>query len=242
MIMTTGPISHHGPTITRGIRTASLGQVMVEGELVPCEQVARALELKRQINRKLGQILVELGTLDPEDLEAVLKLQDELNDVHAASHLVVGIRFRLGQLLLELKRITPQQLGSALEERRKTGEKLGAVLLRLGWVDPEELDAALELQRRADKKIPEARLRLGEILVATGHISRKEMDEALTRQKQVGMSLAKESVADGNVGDKSRDRTSASARGSQFERGDFGDCQQPQKPDNPPCAQGFCLS
>ncbi|WP_438314262.1 type IV-A pilus assembly ATPase PilB [Candidatus Caldatribacterium sp. SIUC1] len=53
---------------------------------------------------------------------------------------------RLGEILLAKYTITPEQLERALEEQRKTGEKLGEVLQRMGLVESKEVYEALAEQ------------------------------------------------------------------------------------------------
>ncbi|WP_017872502.1 type IV-A pilus assembly ATPase PilB [Candidatus Caldatribacterium saccharofermentans] len=53
---------------------------------------------------------------------------------------------RLGEILLAKYTITPEQLERALEEQRKTGEKLGEVLQKMGLVESKEVYEALAEQ------------------------------------------------------------------------------------------------
>lgn len=53
---------------------------------------------------------------------------------------------RLGEILLAKYRITPEQLESALEEQKKTGEKLGEILQKMGLVESKEVYGALAEQ------------------------------------------------------------------------------------------------
>jgi type IV pilus assembly protein PilB len=53
---------------------------------------------------------------------------------------------RLGEILLAKYRIAPEQLESALEEQKKTGEKLGEILQKMGLVESKEVYGALAEQ------------------------------------------------------------------------------------------------
>ncbi len=53
---------------------------------------------------------------------------------------------RLGDLLLEVGMITQEQLNSAMDNQKKTGEKLGNVLTKLGYVSEDDIIQVLEFQ------------------------------------------------------------------------------------------------
>lgn len=53
---------------------------------------------------------------------------------------------KIGQLLKELKVVDEQQLSLALEEQRRTKERLGSLLIRMGFLTPEDLDYLLARQ------------------------------------------------------------------------------------------------
>jgi hypothetical protein len=151
-------------------------------------------------NRQLAQALLDLGILEPHDLAAVLHIEDSLTRLEDAVALAAGMRQKLGSLLCTAQRISPQQLEDALGEQHKSGEMLGDVLIRMGWLTPPERDAALAFQEHQSSRQPTTgRLRLGEILVATGQISRSQLDAALERQRRSGRKLGEELLAAGDV-------------------------------------------
>jgi hypothetical protein len=151
-------------------------------------------------NRQIAQMLLELGILEPEDLAAVHLIEDGLTRLEDAVALAAGMRQKLGSLLCTAKRISPPQLEHALEEQQKSGEKLGDVLVRRGWLTPQERDAALAFQDHQSGRQPgTGRLRLGEILIATGQISRSQLDAALERQRRSGRQLGEELLTAGDV-------------------------------------------
>ncbi|MNK68043.1 bacteriophage N4 adsorption protein B [compost metagenome] len=113
------------------------------------------------------------------ELKAVLASQADLTDADE----VAGVRQRLGDLLLKSKRITSRQLDRALDEQKRTNERLGEVLVRFNLISPFELEAVLALQEDMSNGAMAARFMLGEILVATGTISRKQLETALADQR-----------------------------------------------------------
>ncbi len=54
---------------------------------------------------------------------------------------------RIGQLLVEYKIITPEQLDEAMEEQKKTGERLGSILIKKGYVTVEDFEYLLSRQK-----------------------------------------------------------------------------------------------
>lgn len=154
-----------------------------------------ALGEQSRSNRQLGEVLVDLGVLDPADLKAVLALQESLSRQNEALRLAAGIRLRLGEMLLRAERITHAQLDAALAEQARTGEALGHILIRHGWIEPGELHAVLEFQRRQAGEAPTCgQLKLGELLVATGQITREQLEQGLSRQRQSGKKLGEDLV------------------------------------------------
>jgi hypothetical protein len=101
---------------------------------------------------------------------------------------------RLGDLLRKSKRLSRRDLRVAVDEQKRTNEKLGTVLVRLGLIDALELDAVLTLQNDFNQGDALAvRLLLGEILIASKKLTRKQLSDALAQQKltkkQIGQVL-----------------------------------------------------
>jgi hypothetical protein len=156
-----------------------LGEVLVDGEFISPSDLDRALDEQKRTNERLGEVLKRLGVLSDMELKAVLASQAELTDADE----VAGVRQRLGDLLLKSKRITSRQLNRALDEQKRTNERLGEVLVRFNLISPYELEAVLALQEDMSSGAMAARFMLGEILVATGTISRKQLEHALADQR-----------------------------------------------------------
>lgn len=169
-----------------------LGQVLVDGGFISHRDLERAVEEQKHVSEQMGEILVRLGALDPIELKAVLSVQKNLASLKDAVKAAAGVRQLLGELLLQAKRITPEQLDRALKEQQRTGGKIGEVLVRLGLLTRNEIDAVLEFQQNQGSDVPSP-FRLGEILVATHHITREQLEDALKRQrlsrKKIGEAL-----------------------------------------------------
>jgi hypothetical protein len=160
-----------------------LGRLLLDGEFVRGGDLSHALVAQQSTNLQLGQILVELGRLDPADLKAVLTIQQHTARLDDALKLTVGVRQRLGELLLAARRITPDQLKSALEAQAQSGKRLGEILVERSILKTGELDALLRFQLNQTAAAQAVNpLHLGEILIGMGEITRQQLDDALAQQ------------------------------------------------------------
>jgi len=161
-----------------------LGRILLDGEFIKPENLNAALAEQMRTNKLLGDILVDLGVLNKTELYAVLWIQRDFSTVERAIMAAAGVHRLLGELLLKAYCITPDQLDTALDEQKKTGEKLGEVLVRLGFLDQHQLGVTLSFQSRlGERKIPSC-LMLGELLVSAGYITHEQLDDALKRQRE----------------------------------------------------------
>lgn len=176
----------------------ALGRILVDGAFIEPEALHTALEEQMLTNKLLGDILVDLGAIDRTELEVVLWVQRDFSTVEDAIRAAAGVRRMLGDLLVSARRITQDQLNIALDEQKKTGEKLGEVLVRLGFIDRRELNITLSFQSRmGDAKAPSC-LSLGELLVSAGYITHEHLQDALERQRGSGKKLGEVLVAAGH--------------------------------------------
>ena len=132
----------------------------------------------------------------------------------------------IGALFVEKRLITQEQLEIALEEQRRTGERLGEILVeRFGvsrldladalaeqWaeyerqgteeqqVPPSESPAAFVLAEERTAAPEEAPKRpIGEIFLERGMVSSEELEYALDEQRESGRRLGEILVAKGNL-------------------------------------------
>jgi Peptidase_C39 like family len=167
-----------------------MGEILISQQWITPSQLGEALAEQRRSNERLGSILVRLGFLSEMELNFILSEQKG-NTLTGESD---NVQQRLGDILRKSKRLSQRDLAIAVDEQKRTNEKLGEVLLRLGLLDVLELDAVLALQDDFNHADPLAvRLLLGEILIASKKISRKQLSDALTNQKltkkQIGQVL-----------------------------------------------------
>jgi len=173
-----------------------IGQILLDGRFLSRESLGCALDEQKRTHELLGQVLVRMGLLKPHEISAPLLVQGHLNHIEDAVKIAAGERQLLGALLVNSGRITGVQLDQAIAEQKRSGEKLGEVLTRLGMLTERQLQALLDFQQC--QSLPsDSPLRLGELLVATGHISREQLDAALRKQSQTGGKLGEVLVAEG---------------------------------------------
>lgn len=167
-----------------------LGQILIDGGFIERQDLELALEVQKHSNELLGQVLVNMGVLEKSELDVALSVQENLGSLENAVRTVAGIRKMLGSLLLFTGRVTTEQIDFALEEQRLTGEKLGDILIRMGLLTPPEVNSVLKFQENQQSSdIRHSPLRLGEILVSAGYISRSQLEEVLKHQKNSGKQL-----------------------------------------------------
>lgn len=174
-----------------------LGHILVDGEFISQQDLAMALEKQRESNQQLGEVLIGMGVLDPVCLSMVLALQKNLGSLADAVKVAAGVRQVLGELLVKARQISRKDLNQALREQRKTGEKLGEILVDHGVLNEAGLEAILRFQKNQELPAGDsANFRLGEILVASRYITRRQLEDALRKQrlsnKKIGSILVEE--------------------------------------------------
>ncbi|MBM3270089.1 MAG: hypothetical protein FJZ01_20845 [Candidatus Sericytochromatia bacterium] len=117
------------------IQAGFFGDYLISKGLVTQANVNEALEKQGSAMRhlRIGEILCELGYLDPE------KLLPSLKEYRA--------ELRLGEVLISTQQLSFLQLLDALDEQRRTGQSFGQVVVRLGYCSQDRVDEALELQK-----------------------------------------------------------------------------------------------
>jgi hypothetical protein len=146
----------------------------------------------------VDRLLSALGISLPVDLLSRLNVVEYLDQLDQVIALAAGERQRLGDLLRAAERITSRQLDEALAEQRRSGRKLGEILIEQGLLTQPERAAILEFQRRQTGAAPVAgKFALGNILVASGQITRAQLESALLRQASTGRRLGEELIEAG---------------------------------------------
>lgn len=131
----------------------TLGQLLLQSNKVTPLQLKEALAVQKNSHKYLGEILVEQGVLDEEELEDILAAQMIISHQHAQHHAaqqaeLKPVKKRLGEILVDTHQLTPHQLHNAMEEQKESKRKLGDILVEKGLVPLKELMRALRLQKR----------------------------------------------------------------------------------------------
>lgn len=178
-----------------------LGQILIDAGFITSQDLEAALETQWRTNEPLGGILVKKGLLRQQELDAVLAVQRDLATLKDAFSAAAGDPQPIGELLLSAGRIRSNDIEDALSEQAKTSERIGQIFLKRGLVTASELDAVLEFQRCQRMPPGEAvsSCRLGEILVASGRITKDQLQDALAKHKDSGKKIGEVLVEAGYV-------------------------------------------
>jgi hypothetical protein len=123
-----------------------LGELLVRAGLIDRLTLDEALRRQSADGTRLGEVLVAMGRLEPDELPALLDLQAELRE--GAGEPQVSERLRLGRLLVEAGALDAATLEQALGRSRRTGRKIGETLIEAGVISGSVLQRFLERQRR----------------------------------------------------------------------------------------------
>jgi len=180
-----------------------IGRILLDGSFLSQNDLDSALKEQGCTKELLGQVLVRMGILKAGDVSAPLLVQQHLGNIEDAVKIAAGERQLLGALLVQSGYISDEQLGSVIAEQKRTGERLGEVFLRLGMLTERQLKALLDFQSNQEVAHVSP-LMFGDLLVATGHITRKQLQSALAQQasshKKLGEVLVEAGyVTPGNV-------------------------------------------
>lgn len=150
--------------------------------------------------KQLCDTLEALGVHESKKFLSKLDIEHDLNDVQKIAMLAPGERKQLGALLYLAGRITSPELEGALAAQERSGKKLGEVLIERNLINKSELEVLLAFQKDHS---PEAesvkKLRLGNLLIATGEITRDQLNQALDWQLKYGGKLGLALISTGHA-------------------------------------------
>ncbi|MBW8888690.1 MAG: Flp pilus assembly complex ATPase component TadA [Fibrobacteres bacterium] len=112
-----------------------VGEILLAQGYINQEQLDHALEQHATTGISLGTVLVKLGFIDEDTLNAVLGKQLELS-----------YRKRIGDLLVEQGYITQPQLANGLAQQKTMAMPLGKCLVKLGYIEETKLLDVLAAQ------------------------------------------------------------------------------------------------
>lgn len=151
-------------------------------------------------DHKLGTLLSTLGVIVPDNLRVNFDIDLYLDQLDQALTLDEGERNSLGDLIRSATSITSAQLESALAEQSRDGGELDEILVEKHLLPQNERKVILEFQRRhIGAAAVASELALGNILLALGHVTHDQIEDAVRRQGISGRSLGDELIEAGHA-------------------------------------------
>jgi hypothetical protein len=155
-----------------------LAPIAAETTISPSFAASSSSSPEREDNIEMAS---DFDWLSLQDVAVERTLKENWTSFEAALQAAAGAREPVGELLILARRITRQQLDLALQEQRKTDQRLGDVLVCHGWISEQEKEAVLAFQHNQDGV--EGPLRLGNLLIAAAIITREQLADAIARQQ-----------------------------------------------------------
>ncbi len=112
-----------------------VGEILLAQGYINAQQLEHALEQHSHTGISLGTVLVKLGFIDEDTLNAVLGKQLELS-----------YRKRIGEILVDQGYITAAQLQEGLSQQKAMNLPLGKALVKLGYIEETKLLDVLAAQ------------------------------------------------------------------------------------------------
>ncbi|MDD2851822.1 MAG: cytochrome c3 family protein [Desulfuromonadaceae bacterium] len=172
--------------------------MLLDGGFLSHNDLNDALDEQKRSKELLGQVLVRMGMLTDSDVKIPLSIQQHLGSIDNAVRIVAGERQLLGALLVQSGHLTNEQLDFVIAEQQRNGERLGDTFTRLGILNERQLKALLDFQRNQEST-DTSPLRLGELLIATGHITREHLENALYQQTKSNKNIGDVLIEAGHV-------------------------------------------
>jgi len=179
-------------------RVPRLGELLVRAGIVATARIDEALARQIGTNRRVGELLVEMGLLQEVELSATLSIQEVLRE--GSVETAQRIADRLGTILLNSAAVSGTQLERALAEQAQTGELLGQVLVRQGAITSEQRQGALRIQGGLAGRL-HGRFLIGRLLADAGAITEAALESAIRRQLGSGKPLGELLVEAGQLTD-----------------------------------------
>ena len=169
-----------------------LGEILVDLGVASADAVSPGLGIQNATNGKLGDILVDEGVIAQPYLDAALSVQaDRRSPIR---------RKWLGEILVEIGAASVETINKAVAAQRQTGKRLGQTLLDLGLATETAIKEALNRQKTDDSS-------LGNLAVRMGLVNEEQLNFALKMQQESGARLGETLVELGHLDDASLSRT-----------------------------------
>lgn len=166
----------------------TVGQLLVSRKLITSQQLQDALEKQKLSSDPLGQILVQIGAIQQDQLYSILaeqagvpyfpKLSNMTPTDEVSAYLLRGDALRIQAVPIGMK---DNILTVAVSDQRKRDDlaKIVGHAVQLVLAPPSEIEAAIE-------RIYPDKARVGEALLKQGVVGREQLREAMQHQKKSG--------------------------------------------------------
>ncbi len=162
------------------MKKPKIGEELIQKELISEKILEKGLEYQAKEGGRLGDVLVNHGLISEYEISAYNRAKAEDQN-------------RLGSRLVAAGLISEENLDEALQLQKDGNQQLGDVLVENGFIS--RYDLSLFIQHNQFSKI-------GEILINSGLISQKQLDQAITIQKQTGGRLGNICVSEGFISEE----------------------------------------
>ncbi len=157
--------------------TCKLGELLIDAGIIEKEEMEAAHHKSLERGEPLGVVLVAEGLLTESYLDAALELQVRVRDGMFSREQAITALKQDPRRLLDM--IAPNmKADEGLKLKTKAAIRLGELLMRAGIVSQSDVLQALELSLAHGHPI-------GEMLVARGFVSRALLDAALSLQQMI---------------------------------------------------------
>ncbi len=201
---------HEFPAEKLEVFRRKIGDLLLSRHQVTAKQLEQAVKLQKKSKKRLGQILLELGYINEEELASALAYQRQWAFVEIDPFAVEpGLLRIIPKWMAERYRIFPLKIENGILHLAIDRIDLG--LLKSSLSDLFKIDVKFSLTTSYDinyaiekayseefQRVVVGR-RLGELLVRDNIISGEQLTVALRRQKRTGESLGAVLVAEGLV-------------------------------------------
>ena len=201
---------HEFPAEKLEVFRRKIGDLLLSRHQVTAKQLEQAVRVQKKSKKKLGQILLELGYINEEELASALAYQQQWAFVEidpfaiepgllriipkwmAERYRIFPLKIENGILHLAIDRIDLGLLKSSLSDLFK-------VDVKFSLTTSYDINYAIEKAYSEEFQRVVVGRRLGELLVRDNIISAEQLTAALRRQKRTGESLGAVLVAEGLV-------------------------------------------
>jgi hypothetical protein len=155
-----------------------IGEILIAMRKLNRTKLEEALQIKREGNRAIGEILTSMGACTEEDIRKCLELQDEMKHSVGAGVALIG------QLLISRGVITFDSLESAIRNQKVGRQSLERILRAMGACTERDVQDFARANGWHSFQDEIDDVRLGHWLEKVGTISRQQLEEALRIQER----------------------------------------------------------